>query len=330
MPVRRFVTFFVVLSILLLVAVAALNVIIDPYAEYGTNLVNPLVVLPRQDKYILMQDVPQPPQTLLLGSSRAITLRPSLVAELTGEPAFNAAVTRAMPLDYFVFGNYALQTYDPPPGQIYVFVDLQAMHPMVIWNAPDWLNKSPLRQYAGDFSASFSLEEFLTGLVSWRQASDSLQAMERIVSGADVYVVPYSAYGEMLDWQSPEHGTSEFDDYEFWESFTRIPPERFANLERVMALAADYDVALTFVFLPYSPDAQGKLAKIDNYVARDRELRDFLAARQPTYDFAVVDLLPLEPWDGDPAGFYDYYHITQENADRIITYLFTETDHAGE
>ena len=93
-----------------------------------------------------------------------------------------------------------------------------------------------------------------------------------------------------------------------------------------MALAADYDAALTFVFLPYSPDAQEKLAEIDSYVARDAELRDFLAEKQAAYNFAVVDLLPIDDWDGDPAGFYDYYHITQDNADRIITYLFAETD----
>lgn len=329
MPVRRFVLYFVALSIIILVAVAALNVIMDPYAEYGTDLVDPLVVLPRQDKYELMRDVPELPQTLLLGSSRAITLRPSLVTELTGTSAFNAAVTRAMPLDYFVFSNYALQTYDQPPEQLYVFIDLQAMHPTVVWNSPDWLTSSPLNRYAGEFDSTFSLEEFLTKLVSRRQAWDSLRALERVASGAEVYMVPYSEYGEMLDWQSPEHGASEFGDYAFWESFTHIPPERFENLERVMALAQANDAALTFVFLPYAPEALEKMVEIDAYAARDGELRAFLAEQQAVYDFAVVDLLPLETWDGNPAGFYDYYHITQDNADRIVTFLFSRTDLSG-
>lgn len=327
MTIRQFTLFVIAACLLALVGVAGLNVLVDPYARYGTDLVDPIVVEPRRDKYILLRDVPQPPEVLLLGSSRAITLRPALVEDLTGRTAFNAAVTRAMPLDYVVYANYALQTYGDSLDAIVVCVDLQAMHPTVVWNKPDWLDRSPLGAYAGDYTRSaFDLDDTLTGLVSFRQAEDAATALYRNLTGQTVTVVDYTPYGETLNWDEGEvRNPASFNDMAFWESFTHIPQERFDNLDRLFALTTAHDTPLYVVFLPYLPDAVDAMQQIPGYAASDAALRAFLADRSATYGFPVLDFVPLDGWGGAPDGFVDdYYHMDQANADRVIEALFGE------
>jgi len=327
MSIKRFSTTVIWASLLILVCIGVLNFLVDPYARYGTDLVDPLVVEPRRDKYTLLRDVPVSPEILLLGSSRAITLRPSLVEALTGRVAFNAAVTRATPLDYYVYANYALQTYGESVKLIVACVDLQAMHPTIVWNNPAWLEHSPLQSYAGDYQrVAFNLEELLTGLFSRQQARDSLKVLHRILSGETIPVVNYTPYGETLGWDTGViHKPVQFNDRNFWQSFTHIPQKHFDDLERLFALVDTYNALLVLVFLPYEPAALAEMRQIESYVAVDTALRAFLAEQQATYDFTVVDLTDLDTWGGDPNGFIDdYYHMDQANADRVIVALLGE------
>jgi hypothetical protein len=47
----------------------------------------------------------------------------------------------------------------------------------------------------------------------------------------------------------------------------------------------------------------------------------YLHGLEKRYRLKVVDLTELSSFGGDPDGFYDGVHITQENSDRVIDAL---------
>lgn len=322
MSIKHFAAVVLVGTALLVGAIMLLNGLVDPYARYGTGLLSPLVEQPRRDKYVLLRDLTPPPEIVLLGSSRAMPLRPALIETLTGRTAFNAGVSRAMPLDYDVFARYALEGLERPPEQIVVCVDLQALHPTVIWNDPNWLADSPLGAYARDASPTFSLEDALTGLTSGRQAGDSLQSIQRNLTDDTLGRPLYDRLGTIIPYDSGDPPRRPFDDYTYWESFDHIPPERLAELDDLFALTSSHDVSLTIVLLPYAADALAILRGIDNFNRQQAALVDFLRDRQATYGFAFHDWTDPASIGLDPQGFGDYYHMTQANADRVVEALF--------
>ena len=91
-------------------AMAALNVLVDPYAECGTQ-----IFLPddsdqhsRVMKVALLRRRDAPPQALILGNSRSLALSPTTVRALTGLRTFNAAAANANVWDVLAFTRYVL------------------------------------------------------------------------------------------------------------------------------------------------------------------------------------------------------------------------------
>src|SRR5438477_2966570 len=91
-------------------AMAALNVLVDPYAECGTQ-----IFLPddsdqhsRVMKVALLRRRDAPPQALILGNSRSLALSPTTVRTLTGLRTFNAAAANANVWDVLAFTRYVL------------------------------------------------------------------------------------------------------------------------------------------------------------------------------------------------------------------------------
>lgn len=327
MSIRRFTTIVLVGAALLVGVTMLLNWLVDPYARYGTSLVNPLVELPRRDKYVLLRDSTPPPDIVILGSSRAMYLRPDLIERLTGMTAFNAGVSRAMPLDYYVFAHYALDGLSRPPQQIVVCIDLQALHPTVVWNDPSWLSDSPLRDYGESAAPPFSLEDLLIGLISGRQVDDSLQSIQRNLGSDDLGRPLYDSQGGIIPYDDVgDPARMPFEDYTYWQSFDHIPPERLDELSNLFTLVDDHHVKLTVVLLPFASDALAAMRQIDNFNRQYAALLDFLDAQQAIHGFALDDWTDPATFGGDPAGFGDYYHMTQANSDRVVEALFASDD----
>jgi len=327
MSIRRFTVIVLAGAALLVGTTMLLNWLVDPYARYSTGLIDPLVEQPRRDKYVLLRDLTPPPEIVVLGSSRAMYLRPDLIEVLTGKTAFNAGVSLAMPLDDYVFAHYALDGLSQPPEQLIVCVDLQALHPTVIWNDPSWLAESPLREYADNASQAFSLEDLLIGLISGRQIDDSVQSIQRNLSGDDLERPLYDSHGGIILYDDVGHpARMPFEDYAYWQSFDHIPPERLDELSSLFALADDRDVKLTVVLLPFASDALAAMRQIDNFNRQYAALLDFLDAQQALHGFTLYDWTDPAAFGGDPDGFGDYYHMTQANSDRVVEALFAAGD----
>lgn len=321
--VRRIVT----MITLLLISVGLLNYLVNPYGLYAPNAIPPLTIQPRTDKYKLMVQHPDSGQIVILGSSRLRLMRPSLVAELSGLRAFNATISRAMPLDYLVMGRFAIQTMRPQ--RIIAGVDLQIFHPAILWDTGGWLANSPLRAYADGEGPRQSLEYELGSLLSLQQTLDSFRSIwQTLTTPAKPF--PYTQDGGIAPGIRPANdsvfrGIGIFDpsDLEFWRSYTHLAPDRLEKLRTFFRLCQQHGVALTIVLMPFDQRALKQLESIPNFAARLQEYRTFLRESEQ-YGITFYDFTYPASFGGDPEGFEDNIHSLQDNMDRITRAIFAQ------
>src|SRR5580765_1838341 len=78
----------------------------------------------RITKLQLLDQLPQAPHILVLGSSRARPAMPGTVAALTGGPAFNAGVKEGNASDEYVFARLLAQNFPAARPAYLIFVDV--------------------------------------------------------------------------------------------------------------------------------------------------------------------------------------------------------------
>ena len=87
-----FVLALVLITALVMGAVLALNVVADPYGSVGTHLFPTVTTSDRTIKADLIEALKQPPQLVVLGSSRSMRYEPKYLQKKTGLRTFNAGV----------------------------------------------------------------------------------------------------------------------------------------------------------------------------------------------------------------------------------------------
>jgi len=322
---RRATIFILTGSFLLLLAAGLLNYLVNPYRLYAPELVPPLAIQPRTDKYRLMVANPDAAEILLLGSSRMRLMRPELVTALTGLRAFNATISRAMPRDYLIFGRFAVDELHPQ--QIVAGMDLQVFHPTVEWDTGGWIENSPLRPYADGDVPSQTLEQQLGSLFSLQQTLHSIEAVAKMIQTPQE-VFPYNPDGSIKASVLPaddtiQRGTGAVEDVEFWSSYTELDPDDLEEARAFFALCQQHDITLTVVMLPFDSRALASLRETPNFNARLDDYRNFLAESAQEYEFTVYDFTDPSSYGGDPEGFADYYHPLQGTTDSVTRAIFS-------
>ena len=99
---------FLVFSLLVLAAAF----LIDPHEDFGTGLVEPLVLTNRSEKLEMIDALDEQPEILVFGSSRTFTMDPDHIFELTGKRAFNASVSYGRAEDHDAIIRFLTQERD--------------------------------------------------------------------------------------------------------------------------------------------------------------------------------------------------------------------------
>ena len=87
-----FVLVLVLVTALVMGAVLALNVVADPYGSVGTHLFPTVTTSDRTVKADSIEALKEPPELVVLGSSRSMRYEPSYLEKKTGLRTFNAGV----------------------------------------------------------------------------------------------------------------------------------------------------------------------------------------------------------------------------------------------
>ena len=110
----RFLGLLAATALACLLLAALFNYVVNPAGVFAPSVVPALLWNPRGEKLALLSDVREPPQLLVLGSSRVMKLAPRELERETGLVAFNGGVSSAAIEDDVAMLHFAMESRQLP------------------------------------------------------------------------------------------------------------------------------------------------------------------------------------------------------------------------
>jgi|GEM_PF-2005355 len=311
-------------------AIAALNYVVNPYAQYRTQVLPPLVQPSRAEKLSLLTNMSPEPSGLILGSSRVLKLEPNYLEDKTGLRFFNAGVNYGKPEDYLAFLRLYRQHFERAPEMLVVGVDVVAFSDGSPMDAR-LLGNSKLCGTVPDIIPFEDRFHRWKELLSWQQLKMSAKSMKRELKGEaeespqesfrdDGLIVYHQRESELAegtyDFESAlDYNRGEYQQlYAGFDSFSLKRCEAFFKL--VESCRSDGTRLVVFL-TPMHPNLQTHL-EASNYDKRRDKVRWFLEYLRDEFDFAYVDLSEVTSFDGEPDHFVDGIHPLEPNTRKMI------------
>lgn len=342
---RGFVAVALVVAVGVVGAVVAVNAVVDPYATLGTNVVAPAVWTDRGEKIDLHEALDEPPEIVILGSSRAMKLEPAYLRRRTGRTAFNFAVSDGKAPDAFAVASYAHERAGGAHQDFLWLLDLETFADDPV--DPRLLATDALAAYLPPGARLKGKAEDVAWLLSWTTLRDSLRALDHEIEAREAAAdargerrapKPEFAADGFRRWDAhdrrAEQGRSFADALAASvEVYTRTYGERFRGLsalaeeyvERALASMQDWGVRPVLVLTPMHPRLRAKLAAL-GCEERRGEVVAYLESLQEEYDFVLLDMTELDAFGGSPAAFYDGVHMKVANTRRLIDAALAGSD----
>jgi hypothetical protein len=327
---RRFVIWLLLGLAGLLAAVLAFNAVVDPYGTLGTGLFPTVTPQDSSTKVQLLEALKQPPQVVVLGSSRAMRIEPSYIAQRTGLRSFNAAVRSGTPLDAWAFANFIHDHFQGAKPRYLWMLDINAFQ----YQAPaihDNLFHTPqlARYFPSSDQNSLSLSDLWT-MLSWQTTRASLRSVRADIRGVPPVVkTDRRAPGEFTpdggrvygDFGDPNvqagaglgvriKATAKEAEAEFTKPAFTAEPKRY--FERTLAAMNRWGIHPLLVLTPIHPTLHKLIGPL-GWDERHQQVLDYLAGLQSRYQFTVVDMTSTATFGGSPDAFYDGTHMKVPN-----------------
>lgn len=332
-----FVRWLLGLVALSMLAIIGLNWFIDPTGVTGRTTRwqvadNSVVRSAKLDLYEAALERGEAPEVVLLGSSRTMKFRPELVERLTGDRAFNAAVSGGVPQDAWLFTQLLAERQADGFPHLVWGLDPDAFRDKQL---RDGLSTDPRMARFVPWSERLAIRVAslgaLTELQTLEATVDSLRAGGRTDRFEGERFAPDGFQLFSREWEEREvlrnrairRQTTNYANFVFgrdaWDGVEAEPLDEF---RRVVRLANRHGDVPTVFITPYHPIAEAQLAEHD-LAGRRAEVLERLRRLQAEEElrFALVDLSELDSFGGDPDQFYDGVHMTPENTDRVLRLL---------
>lgn len=326
--IRRFALTLLLTGLGFVLAVGTLNAIVDPLGIVGTGLFPTKVMTDRQIKVDLVAALPEAPQVVIFGSSRAWKLDPEFIRAQTGLVTFNASVSGGRPPDAWAFANLIHATF-PAARPNYLWV-LDVSELTKVQLAAGLLNVPQLRRYFPSGLVLRSRLKDISWLFSFTTARDSLSILRHLDSiraKAARQRKHWSTWGWFTDSSrdvkldaNPGLPNIQADIKEktaIYRDYTGPDPEAKSYLEKTLKLFASWGGHGIVVIPPTQPSLIAVLQPL-GYDQRHQEVVDYLTSLQSTYDFSVVDMTSLSSYGGSPTGFIDGVHLRTPEMQKMI------------
>ena len=121
---KDFCRWFVVSALGMACVTALLNFIVNPYSQYPTHFLEPLVQTSRMQKVALLSKTKNSAEALVLGSSRVMKFEPDYLKSKTGLNFFNGGMNYVRPEDCLAFLRHFRKTTGRDPTELIVGVDV--------------------------------------------------------------------------------------------------------------------------------------------------------------------------------------------------------------
>lgn len=257
-----------------------------------------------------LERLPEPPELVVFGGSRAQRFEPSVAERLTGLPAFNFAVQNCRPEDAYAIARHLF--WRAPDVKLRVLWALQVTT----------LADNPLHL---GLLAETRLTRFLPeGLVAGQRARGEGVAAHEVQWDDE-----YSGRGCLLrngyDHKEARGVTFESSLQVYLarmvpragapSAYTETRARRY--FERTLRLFNLHDVEPVLVIMPYHPTALAAFREV-GWQAKADAFQEYLRGLQGEYAFHLLDYTEIESFGGTPDGFYDGSHVKYANARRIL------------
>ena len=328
-------------TVLVMAAVGTLNTLADPYGLIGMKLLPTVTTSDRTIKADAIQALKQPPQLVVLGSSRSMRYMPSHFEKVTGLSTFNAGVNGiGGTADAWAMVNFIHDTWPKSDPKYFWLLDVESFVPFKVQGRT--ANEPRLAQYVeGSGTVRKTPAAILrevwdsrSSVFSLASAKDSLRVLmnrKKVKRVYDAYRQRFSADGTMIDrpltkaeWNSRwPKSVKRYTDL-YTSAYHSLDPEAQKYFEDTLAFMNEHGATPLIVLTPINP----KLLKIVGplgWPQRHQQVLDYLDSLKTKYKFLFVDITDITTWGGDPNGFYDGVHMTTANTAKATDYVLKQT-----
>ena len=330
---RRFCVQCLAMCALGFAAIATLNFVVNPYAQYPTRLFRPLVQTSRSQKVEILKRLSPPPEGLVLGSSRVLKLEPDYLESKTGIRFCNVGVNYGKVEDYLAMLRLYEETYGRSPRMVVIGLDIHGFSDSIPTDAR-LLSNPLLSAQVPDvipFADRFHRWE---ELLSWQQTKMSLKSLRS--RGADDaapiksfrddgLIVYHQREQQIAEGDYDFEGALDYNRNEYKHLFLGYDQLSLKRAETFFKIA-DYcrrNRSQLAVFLtPLHPRLQQHLVESTSFSSRKKQVTEFVRSQAMHHGFAFVDLSTVSAFDGDEQAFVDGIHPLEPNTrlmiDRIV------------
>jgi len=261
----------------------------------------------RFTKIQLLENVPQAPHVLILGSSRARPAMPPLVASLTGGLAFNAGVHEGNASDEYVFQQLLAQRFPSARPAYLIFVDVGIAIDSV---NPELADQPLARPFLGaDASSKTSTCIDNHGYTAWGGLTASepnkAQRIAKVAAG-----LPAVLAGIPADAKRGHH----------------IDPARTTYFQKLLAFANAQGATPVVVLNPIYPKVLAERMKYGYPELKAANI--YLAWLHARYKFIALNCQNIHKWGGLATDFANVSHIDRANMNRLVKYVVANSGNA--
>jgi hypothetical protein len=329
---RRFVIALLVAAFALVGSAATLNVLVDPYGELGTGLIPSGAPRDAGIKANLVSHLSQPPQLVVLGSSRALKIEPQYMRSLTGLRTFNAAIRDATPVDSYAFMRLIHDHFPQSHPHYLWLLDVEAFRSNGF--SPGLRHTPSLLRYVKKISnPGVPWSDALPRMLTWQETEDSARLLHAWYTGH--LNAGHANRERRLKLFDPD-GFFRITDYNWNRSFNKYvawykagypalqqQPKQF--MERAIAQMNRWGATPVIVLTPIHPKLR-KVVGPMGWTARHRDLVAYLHGLQGRLHFQMLDLSDPTVFGGSLKGFYDPVHMRIPNVRRMLDYVVAHTN----
>jgi hypothetical protein len=335
-----FVLALLVVALASMIGVATLNTLADPYGSLGTHLLPTVTTSDRTVKADAIESLKQPPQLVVLGSSRSMRYEPVYFREKTGLRTFNAGVNGiGGTADAWAMTQFIHEVWPQARPAYFWLLDVESFVPSQV--GARTANEPRLAKYVGQASAGKGFGELVRAVVENRltlfslaTAKDSLRLIvyrDKAKSMESKYRKQIMADGVLTQrlWSKKEWGrryprsAKRYSDL-YRNVYERLDPRAKKYFEDTLAFMNDQGKTPLIVLTPINPKLLKVVAPL-GWHTRHRQVVDYVESLQAKYRFVFVDMTDIRTFGADPVQFYDGVHMTTINTRRAIDYVLQKT-----
>ena len=337
-PDKRFCMLTVFLCAAIFAGIAVLNFLTNPYAQYPTAIVTPLVQTSRATKVRLIRAQPEAPNALVMGSSRVLKFEPERIQHHTGLSAFNAGVNYGKPEDFLALWRFFRTHHHSTPKLLLVGVDTSALSSDARFDdrllaCPDLIDQiADAVPWSDRFHRYRQLLNWdqtkasAKSLVAWARSQTPPEPKESFRT--DGVIVYHQREQQIEDGTFDCHATLEFNKGEYvqlYADYEQLSHQRRQLFTTLLRECHRADTTVIVFATTMHPALRAHMEmKRTTFRHRNQEVVAYLSSTCSEFDYAFYDFTSTESYGGDPACFVDGIHPLEANTRRMIDIMLRD------